>query len=78
MTTLMVAAAMNFVTVDPGHFHAALVQKRTYPEVSSVVKVFAPDGAELDAHLKLIDSFNSRKENPGWRGSGTPSKTRLD
>ena len=64
MTTLMIAAAMNFVTVDPGHFHAALVQKRTYPEVSPVVKVFAPDGAELDAHLKLIDSFNARKEAP--------------
>ena len=65
MITLMFAtAAMNFVTVDPGHFHAALVQKRTYPEVSPVVKVFAPDGAELDAHLKLIDSFNARKEDP--------------
>ena len=58
------APAVNLVTVDPGHFHAALVQKRTYPEVASAVKVFAPDGAELDAHLKLIDSFNSRKENP--------------
>ena len=56
--------AVNFVTVDPGHFHAALVQKRAYPEVSPVVKVFAPDGAELDAHLKLIGSFNSRKESP--------------
>ena len=56
--------AVNFVTVDPGHFHAALVQKRAYPEVSPVVKVFAPDGAELDAHLKLISSFNSRKESP--------------
>ena len=65
MTTLMIAAAaVNFMTVDPGHFHAALVQKRTYPEVAREVKVFAPDGAELDAHLKLIDSFNSREENP--------------
>ena len=64
MTALVVAAAMNFVTVDPGHFHAALVQKRAYPEVSPVVKVFAPGGAELDAHLKLIGDFNSRKENP--------------
>ena len=64
MITLLAAATMNFVTVDPGHFHAALVQKRTYPEVSPAVKVFAPDGAELDAHLKLIDSFNTRKENP--------------
>ena len=64
MITLLAAATMNFVTVDPGHFHAALVQKRTYPEVAPAVKVFAPDGAELDAHLKLIDSFNTRKESP--------------
>lgn len=68
MTTLMMAAAMSIVTVDPGHFHAALVQKRTYPEVASEVKVFAPDGAELAAHLKLIDNFNSRAEEPtAWK-----------
>ena len=61
-------AAVNFVTVDPGHFHAALVQNRTYPEVSPEVKVFAPDGAELDSHLKLIESFNARKDSPtAWR-----------
>jgi hypothetical protein len=61
-------AAVNLVTVDPGHFHAALVQNRTYPEVSAEVRVFAPDGAELDAHLKLIESFNTRKESPtAWR-----------
>ena len=68
MTLLMVAASMTFVTVDPGHFHAALVQKRVYPEVAPVVKVFAPDGAELASHLKLIEDFNSRAENPtAWR-----------
>ena len=65
---MIAAAAVNLVTVDPGHFHAALVQKRTYPEIAPEVKVFAPDGAELDSHLKLIDSFNSRKESPtAWR-----------
>ena len=68
MTALVMAAAMSFVTIDPGHFHAALVQKRAYPEVSSDVKVFAPDGAELDAHLKLVDSFNARAERPtAWK-----------
>ena len=54
--------------VDPGHFHAALVQNRTYPEVAREVKVFAPDGAELDAHLKLIGSFNTRGDSPtSWK-----------
>ena len=68
MTTLMLAASMSLVTIDPGHFHAALVQKRAYPEVSPEVRVFAPAGSELDAHLKLIDSFNARAENPtAWK-----------
>ena len=68
MTLMIAATAMNLVTVDPGHFHAALVQKRAYPEVAPEVKVFAPGGADLESHLKLIDSFNSRKENPtAWR-----------
>lgn len=68
MTTIMLAASMSFVTVDPGHFHAALVQKRSYPEVVPEVRVFAPAGPELDAHLKLIDSFNARADAPtAWR-----------
>ena len=33
MTALMIAAAMNFVTIAPGHFHAALMQKRSYPAI---------------------------------------------
>ena len=62
------AAAVSFVTVDPGHFHAALVQKRAYPEVGPDVRVFAPAGAELDAHLKLVENFNSRADAPtAWR-----------
>ena len=68
MTTIMMMAAMNLVTIDPGHFHASLVQNRSYPEVDPAVKVFAPAGAELDAHLKLIDNFNLRTKNPtAWK-----------
>jgi len=66
MMSLMFAASL--VTIDPGHFHASLVQNRPYPDVSPVVKVFAPDGPELDAHLSLIGKFNARAENPtAWR-----------
>ena len=64
MAGCIVLAALRLVTVDPGHFHAALVQKWTYPEVSAEVQVFAPDGEELAAHLKMIDGFNARSENP--------------
>ena len=64
----LLLAAVNLVTVDPGHFHAALVQNRSYPEVAQEVKVFAPDGAELNAHLKLIESFNARRDSPtSWK-----------
>jgi len=58
----MIAASL--VTVDPGHFHASLVQNRTYADVDRVARVFAPEGAELDAHLKLVANFNSRPQNP--------------
>ena len=61
-------AKVTFVTVAPGHFHAALTQKRAYPGVADEVKVYAPKGAELDGHLKLIGSFNARTDAPThWR-----------
>ena len=56
--------SIHLVTLDPGHFHAALVQKLMYPEISPTVYVYAPAGFELDAHLKLIEGFNSREDNP--------------
>lgn len=55
---------MHLITVDPGHFHAALVQKFMLPGVDPVVDVFAPAGDDLDQHLKRVESFNSRAENP--------------
>ena len=62
------AFKVDLVQVAPGHFHAALVQNRTYPEVSEKVLVFAPKGPELDAHLKLIEQFNTREKDPtAWK-----------
>lgn len=67
MTTSLLLA-VSLVTLDPGHFHASLVQNRPYLEVSPEVKVFAPNGPELDAHLQLVSNFNARAENPtDWR-----------
>lgn len=57
-------ARFRLVTLDPGHFHAALVQKSMYPDVSPVVHVYAPDGDELQQHLGRIESFNTRAEDP--------------
>jgi predicted dehydrogenase len=55
---------IKLVTLDPGHFHAALVQKSMYDDVDSVVHVYAPEGPEVQQHLNLIQSYNSRAENP--------------
>ena len=55
---------VTFVTLDPGHFHASLVQKTMLPGVDSNVYVYAPAGPDLDQHLKRIDGFNNRAENP--------------
>jgi predicted dehydrogenase len=55
---------IKFITLDPGHFHAALVQKNMYDQVSPDIFVYAPEGAELQNHLKIIDGYNARKDNP--------------
>jgi predicted dehydrogenase len=66
--TMMLAADVRtpfrFMTLDPGHFHAGLVQKEMYPDVSPTVDVYAPDGPDLEAHLKRIAAFNVRKDSP--------------
>jgi len=55
---------VTIITLDPGHFHAALVQKNQYPQVSPDVYVYAPAGNDLDEHLKKVEAFNTREENP--------------
>jgi predicted dehydrogenase len=54
----------RLVTLDPGHFHAALVQKSMYPHVDSTVYVYAPTGPDIQLHLGRIEVYNSRKEEP--------------
>jgi predicted dehydrogenase len=55
---------VRLMTVDPGHFHAALIQKEMYPGVAARVDVFAPLGSDLFEHLKRIAAFNARVERP--------------
>jgi predicted dehydrogenase len=55
---------VHLITVDPGHFHAALVQKFMLPAVAPEVAVFAPPGEDLEQHLKRVQAFNSRADNP--------------
>ena len=58
------AYPIRIMTLDPGHFHAALVQKKMYPQVSPEVHVFAPEGEDVKLHLERIEGFNTRTENP--------------
>jgi predicted dehydrogenase len=55
---------VRLLTLDPGHFHAGLVQKFMYPQVDPVVHVYAPAGPDLQEHLKRVQGFNSRTEQP--------------
>jgi predicted dehydrogenase len=59
---------VRFMTLDPGHFHAALVQKDMYPNVSPRVDVFAPLGPDLIGHLQRVAAFNLRADKPtAWQ-----------
>ncbi|MBK5272384.1 MAG: Gfo/Idh/MocA family oxidoreductase [Bacteroidia bacterium] len=55
---------VQFITLDPGHFHAALVQKTMYADVDSVVHVYAPAGTDVQLHLDRINAYNTRASDP--------------
>jgi predicted dehydrogenase len=59
---------VKFMILNPGHYHAALVQKTMYEEAAAVVHVYAPAGPEVKEYLKRIQSFNTRPEKPtSWQ-----------
>ena len=55
---------VKLLTLNPGHFHAALVQKEMYSQVDPRVHIYAPEGADLEMHLQRIERFNQREDNP--------------
>ncbi|MGD0755560.1 MAG: putative oxidoreductase C-terminal domain-containing protein [Bacteroidales bacterium] len=55
---------VKLITLDPGHFHAALVQKIMYDQVSPEVHVYAPQGTDYLQHLERIKAYNGRPVNP--------------
>jgi predicted dehydrogenase len=55
---------VKLLTVDPCHFHAALVQKIMYDQVSPDVYVYAPEGPDYQQHLGRINSYNNRQAAP--------------
>ncbi|MCX6627398.1 MAG: hypothetical protein NTW28_07195 [Candidatus Solibacter sp.] len=54
----------KLIIVDPGHFHATLLQKDMYPWVDPRVTVYAPLGPDLLDYLNRIRLFNTRSDDP--------------
>jgi predicted dehydrogenase len=55
---------IRLIVIDPGHFHAALVQKEMYSALSPRVQVYAPLGPDLIDYLTRIARFNQRADQP--------------
>ena len=59
---------LRLVVLDPGHFHASLLQKNALAELSDTVRVYAPEGAEVEQYLAAVASYNERAEEPtAWQ-----------
>jgi len=55
---------IRLMILDPGHFHAALIQKKMSPSIARQVHVYGPEGPELQDYLSRIQGFNSREQDP--------------
>lgn len=55
---------IRLMTLAPGHFHAALVQKRHLNGVHPRAHVYGPLDTDTLAHVARVASFNARRENP--------------
>ena len=55
---------IHLMTLEPGHFHAALIQKVMQPDVADRVDVYAAAGPDWQAHLARIEQFNHRTNQP--------------
>ena len=58
------ADQVKLIVLDPGHFHATLVQKDMYPNIDPTVSVYAPMSPDVVDYLNRIALFNTRRENP--------------
>ncbi len=68
MTNEESLSKVKLMTLDPGHFHAALVHKTMYPQVDSTIYVFAPEGPEVRDFLNKIEQYNTRADSPtAWK-----------
>ncbi len=55
---------VRLMTLDPGHFHAALLHGEMHAAVDPRVDIFAPVGPDLVAHLHRLAACNRRQARP--------------
>jgi predicted dehydrogenase len=54
----------RILTLEPGHFHAALVMKQSNPLLDTTCYLYAPDNAATQQYLEYLKSFNTRGQQP--------------
>lgn len=55
---------VRLIVLDPGHFHASLLQKSSLPLLNDSVYVYAPDSIGIRQYLAAIDGYNHRETDP--------------
>ena len=55
---------VRLLILDPGHFHAALVQKSMYKDIDPTVHIYAPAGPDVQSYLDKINAYNNRPKDP--------------
>ena len=55
---------IELIVLDPGHFHASLLQKDTLTDVNDTIHIYAPEGTGLNQYMESINFYNQRAEAP--------------
>ena len=51
---------IDLIVLDPGHFHASLLQKETLTDVSDTIRIYAPEGIAVNQYLESIVIISGR------------------
>ncbi len=55
---------VKIIQLNPTHGHATAAQSVQLSQIDTNIYVYSPDRKELDEYLHLINSLNTRKDNP--------------
>ena len=65
---------IEVVVLDPGHFHASLLQKDALAVINDTIRIYAPEGIGVNQYLESIDSYNHRPKSPTTRNKYIQAK----